>query len=249
MSAESYWAVAADHWKVVFDNFDYFLWGVTKFSSHFPFVENVGGLLASICLAVMGIFGAFWIGLAAGLGRLSQRPWLHYPSVVYIEAIRGVPILMLIFWFFFLAPILLGHPIPSFWASLVAFIIFTSAYVAEIVRAGVKALPRGQMEAARGTGLTSFQAMRYVILPQALRNMIPSFVNQFVSLTKDTSLAYVIGVNELSRTALQVDNRTVKATVEIWLTIAVLYFIVCYVLTSFSRRLEHTLSRYQVRGR
>ena len=249
MEVTSYWDVAADHWAVVFRNFDYFLWGAIKFSSQFPFVQNIGGLAASIILAIMGVFGAFWLGLATGLGRLSKRAWLHYPSLVYIETIRGVPLLMLIFWFFFLSPILFGHPLPPFWAALIAFIVFTSAYIAEIVRAGVKALPEGQMEAARGTGLSSVQAMRHVILPQALRNMIPSFVNQFVSLTKDTSLAYIIGVNELTRTAVQVDNRTVKASAEVWLTIAVLYFIICYVLTSVSRRMERQLSRYQARGR
>jgi polar amino acid transport system permease protein len=91
--------------------------------------------------------------------------------------------------------------------------------------------------------------MSYVILPQALRNMIPSFVNQFVSLTKDTSLAYIIGVNELTRTATQVNNRTLNAPTEIFITIAVMYFIVCYVLTSTSRRLEKHLSRYQARDR
>ena len=156
----------------------------------------------------MGIFGAFWIGLAAGLMRLSKRWWVKYPAVLYIEIIRGVPLLMLIFWFYFLAPILLGRTLPEFQSALVAFIVFTGAYIAEIVRAGVIALPRGQMEAARGTGLSNAQAMTHVILPQALRNMIPSFVNQFVSLTKDTSLAYIIGVNELTRAATQVNNRT-----------------------------------------
>lgn len=249
MEATSYWASAADHWQIVFDNFDYFLWGAAKFTPSFPFITNVGGLAAAIMLAVMGIFGAFWIGLIAGLGRLSRKPYLKIPAVVYIETIRGVPLLMLIFWFFFLAPIIYGEPLPPFWASLIAFVVFTSAYIGEIVKAGVNALPRGQMEAARGSGLSHVQAMRFVILPQALRNMIPSFVNQFVALTKDTSLAYVIGVNELTRTAVQVDNRTVKASMEIWLTIAVLYFIICYVLTSYSRTLEKKLSRYQARDR
>lgn len=249
MEASSYWDVAAEHWQIVFDNFDYFLWGAIKFSSEFPYIHDAGGLLAAIMLAVMGIFGAFWIGLVAGLGRLSRNQFLKVPAVVYIETIRGVPLLMLIFWFFFLAPVAFGTPLPPFWASLIAFVIFTSAYIGEIVKAGVNALPRGQMEAARGSGLSRVQAMCYVILPQALRNMIPSFVNQFVALTKDTSLAYVIGVNELTRTALQVDNRSVKASMEIWLTVAVLYFIICYVLTSYSRTLEKKLSRYQARDR
>ncbi|MGE4291344.1 MAG: amino acid ABC transporter permease [Desulfovibrio sp.] len=234
---------------MIWDNLDYFLWGAAKLTKTFPYVENIGGLAASIILAIFGIFGAFWLGLGAGLMRISRRKWLKYPAVFYVETIRGVPLLMMIFWFFFLAPILLGQTLPAFQSSLVAFVVFTSAYVAEIVRAGVEALPKGQMEAARGSGLSQAQAMRFVILPQALRNMIPSFVNQFVSLTKDTSLAYIIGVNELMRTAVQVDNRETRISFEIYITIAVLYFIVCYVLTSYSRSLEKKLSRYQARGR
>lgn len=241
----SYWDTAAEHWQIVFDNFDYFLWGATEINATFPYVHDVGGLLAAIILAVLGIFGAFWLGLAFGLMRMSRGKITKTLATVYIEVVRGTPLLMMIFWFFFLAPILLGRSLPEFHSSLIAFIVFTSAYVAEIVRAGVKALPKGQMEAARGTGLTHVQAMRHIILPQAMRNMIPSFVNQFVSLTKDTSLAYVIGVNELMRTAVQVDNRTVKASSEIYITIAMLYFIVCYLLTSYSRRLERKLSRHQ----
>ena len=229
-------------WDVVIDNFDYFLWGA------YP-DGPLGGLAASILLAVLGIFGAFWIGLAAGLMRLSRNKLIKILSIIYIEVIRGIPLLMLIFWFYFLAPIVLGHTLPEFQSSLVAFIIFTGAYIAEIVRAGVKALPAGQMEAARGTGLSHYQAMRYVILPQALQNMIPSFVNQFVSLTKDTSLAYIVGVNELTRAATQVNNRTLTAPMEIFLTIAILYFIICFVLTSISRRMEAHLTKYQARDR
>ncbi|HCO11931.1 MAG TPA: amino acid ABC transporter permease [Desulfonauticus sp.] len=230
------------HWEVVWNNMDYFLIGA------YP-EGPLGGLAMGILLAIGGIFGAFWLGLFFGLMRISSKPWLKYPAMVYIEIVRGTPLLMVIFWFYFLAPILLGHTLPEATSALISFIVFTSAYIAEIVRAGILALPKGQMEAARGTGLNHFQAMRYIILPQALRNMIPSFVNQFVSLTKDTSLAYIIGVNELTRAATQVNNRTLIAPTEIFLTIAVLYFIVCYVLTSFSRRLEKHLARYQARGR
>jgi polar amino acid transport system permease protein len=229
------------HWDVVWNNFDYFLIGA------YP-EGPLGGLAMSILLAVAGIFGAFWVGLLFGLMRLSKRWWLRWPAMVYIEIVRGTPLLMVIFWFYFLAPILLGHTLPETTSALIAFIVFTSAYIAEIVRAGVQGLPRGQTEAARGSGLSHYQAMRYVILPQSLRNMIPSFVNQFVSLTKDTSLAYIIGVNELTRTATQVNNRTMNAPTEIFITIAVLYFIICYVLTEISRKLERQMSRYQARG-
>ena len=228
-------------WDIVIDNFPYLLWGA------YP-EGPLGGLALSILLSIGGIFGAFWIGLAAGLMRLSKRWYIKYPSVVYIEIIRGVPLLMLIFWFYFLAPILLGKTLPEAESALVAFIVFTGAYIGEIVRAGVIALPKGQMEASRASGLTHLQAMRYVILPQALRNMIPSFVNQFVSLTKDTSLAYVIGVVELTRAAVQVNNRTLSAPMEIYLTILVMYFVICYVLTALSRKLEKKMARYQARG-
>jgi polar amino acid transport system permease protein len=230
------------HWDVVYNNLDYFLWGA------FP-KGPLGGLAMSIVLALLGIFGAFWIGLAAGLMRLSRNGFVRWPATVYIEVVRGTPLLMLIFWFYFLAPILFGHTLPAAESALTSFIVFTGAYVAEIVRAGVLSLPKGQMEAARGSGLSHVQAMSHVILPQSLRNMIPSFVNQFVSLTKDTSLAYIIGVDELMRNATQVNNRTYNAPTEIFITVAVLYFIVCFALTSFSRRLEKHIMRYQARNR
>ncbi|BDQ35812.1 amino acid ABC transporter permease [Pseudodesulfovibrio nedwellii] len=237
------------HWDIVIDNFDYFLWGQTKFDLVFPFIHNVGGMLSAIIMAGLGIFGAFWIGMAAGLMRLSKRWWLKIPAVLYVEMVRGMPLLLLIFWFFFLAPVLIGQSLPAFSTTVFCFMIFTGAYVGEIVRAGVLALPKGQLEAARGSGLSQVQAMCFVILPQALRNMIPSFVNQFVSLTKDTSLAAILGVNELTRTGVQVDNREMVASFEVWITIAGLYFLLCFLLTSYSRRLEAQLSRYQARDR
>ncbi|WP_027182832.1 amino acid ABC transporter permease [Desulfovibrio inopinatus] len=230
------------HWDVVWNNMSYFLIGA------YP-NGPIGGLALSILLALAGVFGAFWLGLLIGLFRMSRNKLLKYTALVYIEIIRGTPILMMIFWFYFLAPILLGQTLPETQSALIALIIFTSAYIAEIVRAGVEALPKGQNEAARGTGLSHYQTMRYVILPQALFNMIPSFVNQFVSLTKDTSLAFIIGVNELTKVATQVNNRTMNAPFEIFITIAVLYFIVCYVLTELSRQLEKKINRYQARNR
>jgi polar amino acid transport system permease protein len=230
------------HWKVVWSNLDYFLWGA------FP-RGPLGGLALSILMALGGIFGAFWLGLLVGVMRLSRSMWLRLPALVYTEIIRGIPLLMVIFWFFFLAPVVLGKSLPDWQSAIMALIVFTSAYIAEIVRAGVLSLPKGQMEAARGSGLSRTQAMVHVILPQALFNMIPSFVNQFVSLTKDTSLAYIIGVGELTKVATQVNNRTMDAPMEIFATIAVLYFLICYVLTELSRRLEGKINRYQARGR
>lgn len=230
------------HWDVVWNNFDYFLWGA------YP-KGPLGGLAMSILMALGGIFGAFWLGLLIGVCRLSKRVWLRAPAMVYIEIIRGTPLLMVIFWFYFLAPVIMGKSLPDWQSAIIALIVFTSAYIAEIVRAGVLSLPKGQMEAARGSGLSHAQTMIHIILPQALFNMIPSFVNQFVSLTKDTSLAYIIGVSELTKTATQVNSRTMKAPFEIFITVAVLYFLVCFVLTELSRRLETKINRYQARGR
>jgi polar amino acid transport system permease protein len=230
------------HWNVVFNNFEYFLIG------GYP-KGPLGGLAVTVLLALGGIFGAFWLGLACGLMRISKKRWLRWPAMVYIEIIRGTPLLMVVFWFYFLAPVLLGKTLPEATSALIALIVFTSAYIAEIVRAGVEALPKGQMEAARGTGLSHFQTMAHIILPQALFNMIPSFVNQFVSLTKDTSLAFIIGVNELTKAATQVNSRSLTAPTEIFITIALLYFVICYCLTELSRRLEKRINRYQARTR
>lgn len=228
------------NWSVVWDNFPYLLWGA------YP-QGPLGGLALTICLALVGIFWAFWLGLALGLMRLSAHRVLRWCATVYIEVMRGVPLLMVLFWFYFMLPIVFGHSMPELGSAVTAFVLFTGAYIAEIVRAGVLSLPKGQMEAARGTGLSHAQAMRYVILPQALRNMIPSFVNQFVSLTKDTSLAYVLGITELTRAATQIDNRTVTASAELYFTIAIMYFVICWTLTAFSRRLEKHTARYKAR--
>lgn len=230
------------HWNVVAKNFDYLLIGA------FP-KGPLGGLAVTVLLALGGIFGAFWLGLGIGLLRISRRRLWRWPAMVYIEIIRGTPLLMVVFWFYFLAPVLLGKTLPEAESALVALIVFTSAYIAEIVRAGVQSLPKGQMEAARGTGLSRLQAMTHVILPQALFNMIPSFVNQFVSLTKDTSLAFIIGVGELTKAATQINNRTLTAPTEIFITVALLYFVICFCLTEFSRRLEKRINRYQARTR
>jgi polar amino acid transport system permease protein len=149
---------------------------------------------------------------------------------------------MVIFWMYFLLPAVFGKGIPETRTVIWGLTFFTSAYMSQIVRAGIEGIPKGQMEAAISTGLKHWQAMLYIILPQGLRNMIPSFVNQFVSLIKDTSLAFIVGVSELTHVATQVNNRTMAFPTEIFFFIAVVYFILCYIFTSLSRWLEHRLS-------
>lgn len=150
---------------------------------------------------------------------------------------------MVIFWVYFFSPILTGIQMDVFWSATIAFIIFSGAYLAEIVRAGVLAIPPGQMEAATAAGLSYFQAMRFIILPQALKIMIPAFVGQFITIFKDTSLAYIIGVFELTTAAQTISNRLMIYPFEIYVTIGLLYFTCCYSMSLMAKRLERNLAR------
>src|SRR5262247_708719 len=152
--------------------------------------QFVGGTLR---LAIPSIALGFALGIFIGLGRLAPQWWIRLPATLYVELFRGVPLVMVIFWMWFVMPIALGRAIPEFGVALAAFVIFEAAYLGEIVRAGIQSVPRGQVEAARALGLGGVRAMRFVVLPQALRNMIPSLVTQFIVLFKDTSLASIIG--------------------------------------------------------
>ena len=221
--------------SVIADNFVYFMVG------RFPH-GPLGGVLLTIYLAVASCLLSFVGGLILGLLSVSHRRWLRLPVMAFINLVRGMPLLMVIFWMYFLLPALFGKGIPETRTVILALTFFTSAYMSQIVRAGIEGIPPGQLEAALSTGLARWQAMLYIILPQALRNMIPSFVNQFVSLIKDTSLAFIVGVSELTHVATQVNNRTMAFPTEIFIFIAVVYFLLCYAFTSLSRRLEARLA-------
>ncbi len=221
--------------SVIGENMVYFLIGRYP---HGP----IGGIALTLYLAAVSGVLSFAGGLVLGLLSLSPRRWLRYPAEVFIQLVRGMPLLMVIFWLYFLLPAALGRPVAENWTVIAALSVFTSAYLSQIVRAGIAAVPAGQREAAIATGLSPRQAMMYVILPQALRNMIPSFVNQFVSLIKDTSLAFIVGVSELTHIATQVNNRTLVHPAEIFLFVAAVYFVICYALTAYSRYLERRLA-------
>lgn len=202
----------------------------------------LGGVGLTFYLAVVSCILSFFGGLVLGLLSVSRNRIIRYGSETVIQAIRGMPLLMVIFWMYFLYPALMGHPMPESQTVILALTFFTSAYMSQIVKAGIEGIPKGQMEAAISTGLSHRQAMIHIILPQALRNMIPSFVNQFVSLIKDTSLAFIVGVSELTHVATQINNRSLVYPTEIFLFIAVVYFLLCYAFTSLSRRLEKRLA-------
>jgi len=170
---------------------------------------------------------------------------LAIPAIVlgflYVEFFRGVPLVMVIFWMWFVVPIALHRPIPEFWVALTAFVIFEAAYLGEIVRAGVQSVARGQVEAATAVGLSGTQTMLFVVLPQALKNMIPSLVTQFIVLFKDTSLASIIGFMDLTKAAQVVNNREVRPFA-LYLFIAVVYWVCTYSMSRYARYVEQRLS-------
>jgi His/Glu/Gln/Arg/opine family amino acid ABC transporter permease subunit len=188
-------------------------------------------------LAVPAIVLGFVLGIFVGLARLSRTRWIRVPATMYVEFFRGVPLVMVIFWIWFIIPQLLRLPIPEYGVALTAFVIFEAAYFGEIVRAGVQSVARGQVEASTALGMRPAQTMAHVVLPQALRNMVPSLVTQMIVLFKDTSLASIIGYVDLTKAAQIVNNREIKPF-ELYLFIAVVYWICTYSRSVMARRLE-----------
>ena len=218
--------------SVIWRNLDFLL-----LQGFLGFGNFVGGTLR---LAIPSIVLGFILGIFIGLGRLSSRVWLRVPATLYVEFFRGVPLVMVIFWIWIVIPVVLRIKIPEFGVALTAFVIFEAAYLAEIVRAGVQSVPRGQVEAATAVGLSSAQTMRYVVLPQALKNMIPSLVTQFIVLFKDTSLASIIGFMDLTKAAQVVNNREIRPF-ELYLFIAAVYWVCTYSMSRYARSLEKRL--------
>jgi His/Glu/Gln/Arg/opine family amino acid ABC transporter permease subunit len=194
----------------------------------------IGGTLR---LAIPAIVLGFVLGLFVGLGRVAHAPWIRVPVTMYVELFRGVPLVMVIFWVWIVLPQLLRTPIPEFGVALLAFVIFEAAYFGEIVRAGVQSVPRGQVEAATALGMTTTRTMAHVVLPQALKNMVPSLVTQMIVLFKDTSLASIIGYVDLTKAAQIVNNREIKPF-ELYLFIAVVYWLCTYSMSLVARRFE-----------
>lgn len=209
--------------SVIHDNLSYFLIGA------YP-DGPLGGAALTILLALASGIASAVIGLTLGiaLSVLHGKPRLLL--VAFLGLFRAIPVLMLIFWTYFLLPIVFHFDVPALGSVVCALSLIGGAYLAHSVHAGIESLPKGQWDAARALGLRPWQVLTLVILPQALPIMLPSFLNQWVSLIKDTSLAYVIGVGELSFVATQVSNRVMVHPIEIYLFIAFLYFVLCSML-------------------
>ena len=221
--------------EIISENWLYLLLG------QFP-KGALGGLALTLAIAAVALVLAFPAGVILALGRVSRFWFFRAPAGAFVYFVRGLPLIMVIFWAYFLVPLALGTAVPDFVTMIYALVFFEAAYLAEIIRAGIQGVPKGQTEAARSLGMSYLQSMVRIVLPQALRNMIPSLVNQFVSLTKDTSLAFIVGINELTYAASQINNRTLTHPAEIFLIVALMYFTVCFSLSSFARRLEARLA-------
>lgn len=214
-----------------------------------PLVETTqwGGLPLTLLLSVFGLTAAYPLGILLALGRQSKMPVIKTLSVVYIEAIRGVPLISLLFMSSVVFPLFLpeGVTINKIIRAQVAIIIFTGAYIAEVVRGGLQAIAKGQYEAADSLGLNYFQTMRLIILPQALKIVIPPSVSVLISAFKDTSLVVIIALYDLLKTTKSVlsDPKWMGFSTEAYIFVAVIYFVCCFFMSNYSRRLERELDR------
>jgi len=202
----------------------------------------LGGLALTLVLASLGLLLALPLGVLLGLARVSPLPWLRLPVTGLVFVVRGTPLLMVVFWAYFFLPGVTGLKTNQFATMLAALVLFDAAYLAEIVRAGLQALPKGQLQAARSLGMSYPQALRLVLLPQALRHMLPSLVNQFVSTIKETSLGTIIGLSELSYIANQINAQVLVKPLQVYAILAGSYFVLCFGLSRVAYALERRLN-------
>jgi glutamate/aspartate transport system permease protein len=185
------------------------------------------GIKMTFLLASLAIIGGIILGTFLALLRIAKIPVLSQFSAAYVNFFRSLPLILVIFWLFFLVPLIVGKPVGAFSSVLVAFILFEAAYYSEIIRAGINSVRLGQLAAARALGLTYFQSMRYIILPQAFRAMTPILLTQAIILFQDTSLVYVVGLRDFLVSAEIVANRD-QRLVEMFLFVALVYFVICF---------------------
>ena len=203
----------------------------------------LGGLALTILLAALALTLSLPVGLLLGLARVSPYRLIRWPITALVFVVRGTPLLMVVFWAYFFLPSVTGIKTDQFSTMLMALIVFDGVYLAEIVRAGIQGIPKGQFDSARSLGMSYLSAMRLVILPQALRHMLPSLVNQFVATIKETSLGYIIGLSEVSFIATQINNLVFTRAIEVYLVLGLTYFILCFGLSRFAYALDRRLQK------
>ncbi|PIC85936.1 nickel transporter [Sporosarcina sp. P20a] len=198
----------------------------------------IEGALKTLEISAIALLLAIPLGIIIGMGRISRNGFIRILSSAYVEVMRGVPLLVLLIWIFFV----LGQflKLGSYWASIIGLAVFTAAFIAEIVRSGIQGVPRGQMEAARSSGMTYWQAMRLIVLPQAFRRVLPPLASQFIMLIKDSSLISVIGATELTLNAKNLVATSMRS-IEVWTFIGFVYFAMTFTLSMIIRVIEQKL--------
>lgn len=197
----------------------------------------IDGMLITLLLTVVAIVGGIFLGTMLALMRLSRFMPLSFVAGRYVDAFRSTPLILVIFWFYFAVPMIVGRPIGDLYSVLIAFTLFEAAYYCEIIRAGIQSVTRVQVHAGLALGLSYPKTMRFIILPQAFRNMVPVLLTQAIVLFQDTSLVYVVGLKDFLTAADLVamrDNRVV----ELYLFTAVVYFTLCLIGSLWVRRLQ-----------
>ena len=197
----------------------------------------VAGAGITIEITALSVFFGMLIGIVVALVRLSDFKILRWLGNVYVDFIRGTPLLIQIFLVYFALPSIIGHRVDAFFAAISACSINSGAYVAEVFRGGIQSIDVGQMEAGRSLGMTWWQTMRYIILPQAFKRIIPPLGNEFIAMLKDSSLVSVIGFEELTRRGQLIIART-YASFEIWMAVAIIYLILTFTVARLTGLLE-----------
>ena len=200
----------------------------------------LSGLVVTLKITTLALFFASIIGIVVGIARVSRLPFLNAPAYSFIAVLRNTPTLVQLIWVYYCLPVLTGLKVTPVSAAVIALSVTGGAYLAEIVKGGIEGIDLGQREAAGTLGLSDLQAMRWVILPQALRRMVAPFVNEFVTLLKFSSLASILGVADLTYTAQAVSSSAFRP-LETFTFLGVEYFVLCSVLSVLARKIS---SRY-----
>ena len=196
-----------------------------------------GGLLITLSIAALSILLSTLLGTVVGVMRASATRWLAVPAFIYIQGLRNVPLVILVFWAYFIPPYF-GFEISKFSSVVIALTFFTAAYIAEVIRGGILSIPPGHLEVARALAMGRVQIWIWIILPQAFFNMIPALTSRYITALKNTSLAFLIGLSDLTDIGKEISARLMTAPIEVYTTLLLIYFVVNRGLSAAMRRLE-----------
>jgi glutamate/aspartate transport system permease protein len=211
-------------------DFSFYNWDLFK-----NFLQK--GLLFSLQLTLVATIGGIILGTILALMRLSGQKLLATPATWYVNLMRSIPLVMVILWFFLLMPSIIGKSIGAELSAYITFIAFEAAFFSEIVRAGIGSVAKGQTAAGQALGLSYSQNMKYIVLPQAFRNMIPVLMTQTIILFQDTSLVYAIGAYDLLK-GFEVAGKNFGRPIEAYLLAAIVYFLICFSLSRIVRKIQ-----------